>query len=170
MTFKSPGGPPFTPGSHLPRRRIFVPSLTPAGIFTVYRFVLRSRPEPWQRGHGSSITVPLPRQRGHGVDSPKSPWLSILTPRPLHSGQIVGVVPGFAPEPPHSRQAVSTSTGIFVSTPLSESSNERFTTASRSAPRIPRSARPRVPRRPPPPKRPPKMTPRSPMLKSPPKL
>jgi len=52
--------------------------------------------QPWQFGHGFSITVPLPRQRGHGCDSAKSPWLSALTPRPLHSGQMIGAVPGCA--------------------------------------------------------------------------
>src|ERR671926_1586965 len=120
------------PGSPLPFSRIRVPSLTPAGILTVYRFVRRSRPEPWHFGHGSSITVPLPRQRGHGCESANRPWLSETTPRPLHSGQIFGAVPGFAPEPWHSEHDVSSVTGIFVSIPFSESSNERLTSTSRS--------------------------------------
>ena len=50
----------------------------------------RSRPVPWQFGHGFSITVPLPRQRGHGCESEKSPCDSDVTPRPLHSGQMTG--------------------------------------------------------------------------------
>ena len=54
------------------------------------------------------MIVPFPRQRGHGCDSEKRPWLSDRTPRPRHSGQITGEVPGFAPEPPHSAHAVST--------------------------------------------------------------
>src|SRR5439155_337374 len=125
-----------------------VPSLTPAGILTVYRLVRRSRPEPPQRGQGSSITVPLPRQRGQGCDRAKNPWLSATTPRPWHSGQIFGVVPGFAPEPWHSEHAVSSVTGIFVSTPLRESSKERLTCTSTSLPRWAREVRP--PARPPP--------------------
>src|SRR5436190_23006705 len=141
-----------------------VPSLTPGLIFTVYVLIRRSRPEPWHFGHGFSITVPLPRQRGQGCESAKSPWLSALTPRPLHSGQMTGAVPGCAPEPPHSRHGASTSTGIFVSTPASESSNDRLTVASTSAPRTPRRSA-REPRRPP--KRQPRLSPRS---KSPPKL
>ncbi len=112
-----------------------VPSFTPGLIFTVYVFSRRSRPEPLHFEHGCSITVPLPRQRGHGCDSANSPWLSAFTPRPLHSGQITGVVPGSAPVPPHWPQAVVSSTGTFASTPCSESSNDRCTSASMSAPR-----------------------------------
>src|SRR5204862_1584007 len=40
-----------------------------------------------------------------------------------------------APEPPHSRHAVSSWTGIFVSRPFRESSNERLTSTSTSFPR-----------------------------------
>src|SRR4051794_14405285 len=65
-TTRSPAGPPFSPASPLPLSRILVPSLTPGLIFTVYVLMRRSRPEPWHFGHGCSITVPLPRQRGHG--------------------------------------------------------------------------------------------------------
>ena len=102
-----------------------VPSLTPAGILTLNRRVRRSRPEPRQFGHGSSMIVPFPRQRGHGEESAKRPCDSETTPRPPHCGQTIGAVPGFAPEPPQTWQLVSRLTGIVVSTPLSESSNER---------------------------------------------
>src|SRR3954449_8523749 len=118
---------------------------------TVYVLVRRSRPEPLHWSHGDSITVPLPRQRGHGCESANRPWLSALTPRPLHSGQIVGDVPGFAPEPWHREHAVSSSTGIRVSIPFSESSNERLTATSTSPPRWPRGCC-RPPRPPPPPR------------------
>ena len=64
------------------------------------------------------MIVPLPRQRGHGCESAKKPWLSATTPRPPHCGQIFGAVPGFAPEPSHVWQATSSATGIFVSTPV----------------------------------------------------
>ena len=80
-------------------------------IFTVYVLMRRSRPLPWHFGHGFSMTVPLPRQRGHGCESANRPWLSAFTPRPLHSGQMIGAVPGRAPVPPHSRHAVVVSTG-----------------------------------------------------------
>ena len=133
---RSPAGPPFSPGSPLPFSLMRVPSLTPGLIFTVYVLMRRSRPVPWHFGHGCSMTVPLPRQRGHGCDSAKSPWLSVFTPRPLHSGQMTGAVPGRAPVPAHSRQAAIISTGTFASAPRSESSNERCTSASTSRPRI----------------------------------
>ena len=93
---------------------------------------------PLHFGHGSSITVPLPRQRGHGCESANRPCDSETTPRPLHSGQMRGDVPGFAPEPWHSEQAVSSSTGTTTSAPRSESSKETCTCASTSEPRCPR--------------------------------
>src|SRR5207247_8594305 len=104
----SPALPPPSPISPLPLSRIRVPSFTPAGIFTVYCFVRRSRPVPLHFLHGFSMIVPFPRQRGHGCDRANRPWLSETTPRPLHSGQITGDVPGSAPVPPHSRPAVVT--------------------------------------------------------------
>src|SRR5438445_10278057 len=108
---RSPDGPPFWPASPLPLSVMRVPSLTPALIFTVYVLMRRSRPVPWHFGHGCSMTVPLPRQRGHGCDSANRPWLSVFTPRPLHSGQMTGAVTGRAQGPPHSRQAVILLTG-----------------------------------------------------------
>src|SRR5215212_9342067 len=138
-----------------------VPSLTPAGILTVYVFVRRSWPVPLQCRHGFSTTVPFPRQRGQGSESANSPWLSAITPRPLHCGQMIGDVPGSAPVPPHSRHAVVTWIGTFVSRPRSESSNETLTSTSTSVPRSGcwRCEPPRPPR---PPKSPPKRSPRSP--------
>jgi hypothetical protein len=115
---------------------------------------------PRHVGQGSSITVPLPRQRGHGCESAKKPWLSETTPRPLHCGQIRGAVPGFAPEPPQVWHAVSTSTGTRTVTPFSASSKESRTSTSTSAPRSgtgPRAPPPRPPRL----KIPPKRSPRS---------
>src|SRR4051812_22832174 len=164
-TIRSPLGPPFWPASPFPLSRIFVPSLTPGLIFTVNVRRRRSRPEPWHFEHGFSITVPLPRQRGQGCESANRPCDSETTPRPLHSGQMIGAVPGSAPVPPHCEQATVSSTGTFASAPRSESSNERRTSVSTSAPRTgcgrprPRLARPAPPRLP---KMPPRMSPRSP--------
>ena len=94
-----------------------MPSLAPAGIFTWNVFWTRSRPEPRHVLHGFSITVPLPRQRGHGCESEKRPCESEVTPRPPHCGQTIGAVPGSAPEPPHVWQAVSTSARTGTWTP-----------------------------------------------------
>ena len=85
--------------------------------------------------HGCSITVPLPRQRGHGCEIANRPWLSASTPRPWQTGQSVGAVPGSAPEPWQVRHDASTSTATFVSIPCSASSNESRTGTSKSAPR-----------------------------------
>src|SRR4051794_20160556 len=61
-TYKSPGEPPFSPFAPLPVSLIRWVSLTPAGILA---WMVRSdspRPEPLQAGHGSSTTIPRPRQ------------------------------------------------------------------------------------------------------------
>src|SRR3954462_10553109 len=112
-TYRSPGGPPRSPASPLPGRRIREPSLTPAGMFTRYFFISRRRPWPWQVGHGSSITVPEPPQREHGRVIENSPWPSDSTPRPWQTGQTLGEVPGRAPVPRHVGQGtcVFTATG-----------------------------------------------------------
>ena len=81
-TYRSPAGPPRTPASPLPGRRIFEPSLTPAGMLTRYFLSSRSRPAPAHVGHGSSITVPEPPQREHGRVIENTPWPWDSTPRP----------------------------------------------------------------------------------------
>jgi hypothetical protein len=43
--------------------------------------------------------VPVPWQFEHGWEIEKIPWLSVSTPRPPHTGQAFGFVPGFAPVP-----------------------------------------------------------------------
>src|SRR3954453_6189952 len=58
ITNRSPAGPPRSPASPLPGRRIREPSLTPGGMLTRYFLTSRSRPSPPHVGHGSSITVP----------------------------------------------------------------------------------------------------------------
>jgi hypothetical protein len=118
-----------------------VPSFAPAGTFTWYRRVTRSRPVPWQFLQGVSTITPFPRQRWHGCDNAKRPWLSEITPEPWQSGHVRGAVPGSAPVPPQTWQAVSTSTGTRIWTPFSASSNEMRTRDSRSPPALgPRAA------------------------------
>ena len=98
-TSRSPGGPPLNPGPPRPLRRIVWPSLTPAGMRACTWRARRSTPEPWHVGHGSSMMLPVPAQRWHGVENENRPWLSSTTPRPPHTGQTFGAVPGRAPEP-----------------------------------------------------------------------
>jgi hypothetical protein len=61
--------------------------------------MLRCAPVPAHVGQGSSITVPEPLQFEHGWEIEKIPWLWDSMPRPSHTGQTLGVVPGFAPVP-----------------------------------------------------------------------
>src|SRR5262249_45414535 len=72
-TKRSPAGAPPNPASPFPFSLIFVPSLTPAGMRTVYRFVRRSRPVPWHVGQGASTIVPFPRPTVPCCCSAKSP-------------------------------------------------------------------------------------------------
>src|SRR5215217_2116019 len=72
-TYRSPRGPPFFPALPLPGTRIFIPSLAPAGIFTVTDLFLRSRPLPEHPAHGFSTIVPSPPHRPHGCDKAKKP-------------------------------------------------------------------------------------------------
>src|SRR5690242_11367393 len=89
-TYRSPAGPPLRPGSPLPASRTREPSLTPAGMLTRYFLTVRWAPEPWQVGHGSSITVPEPLQREHGVEIENRPWPWDSMPRPWHFGHTLG--------------------------------------------------------------------------------
>jgi hypothetical protein len=68
-------------------------------MFTRIRLTLRCAPLPPHVGQGSSITVPDPPQFEQGCEMEKIPWLSDSTPRPLHTGHTLGVVPGLAPVP-----------------------------------------------------------------------
>src|SRR3954454_8042070 len=95
----SPGGPPRGPASPLPFSLTREPSLTPAGMFTAYFFTWRVWPDPWQVGHGSLISVPVPPHWRHGWEIEKSPCDSASTPRPWQRLHTVGLVPGFAPVP-----------------------------------------------------------------------
>src|SRR5688500_8797541 len=100
--YRSPAGPPPTPGSPLPARRILEPSSTPAGILTFRRSVSsvvpaplhfgqvreNTCPRPWQReqlrpnaiGPSPTRTCPVPPQSAHGV--------APCPPSPLHSEQV----------------------------------------------------------------------------------
>ena len=62
------------------------------------------------------MTVPLPPQREQGWEIENRPWLEASTPRPWQAGQIVGEVPGLAPEPWQVAQgaAVGTASGTWA--------------------------------------------------------
>src|ERR687888_1569455 len=111
------------------------PSFTPAGMFTRYFLSSRGGPWPWQVGHGSSITVPEPPQREHGREIENTPWPCDSTPRPWHTGQTIGEVPGRAPVPRQVLQAACVATDTGTCAPSTACSNDSETVVSRSRPR-----------------------------------
>src|SRR4051794_13468969 len=145
MTCRSPAGPPRTPAWPLPFRRILVPSLTPGGILTLIWLRVDVLPVPRQVGQGSSMTVPLPPQRGQGSLNANEPTSRPRTPRPLHSGQSRGLVPGLAPLPLQSGHATGVSTWTGTWAPAIACSKDRLTSTSTSAPRRAGGPRPRAP-------------------------
>ncbi len=66
---------------------------------------MRTRPWPEQSGQGSPITWPFPMQTGQVRSMVKKPWLWRILPWPLQVEQVVGLVPGLAPEPWQASQA-----------------------------------------------------------------
>ena len=90
---------------------------------------------PRHVGHGSSITVPAPPQRRHGVENENRPWLSSMTPRPPHCGHSFGVVPGRAPEPWHVEHWASLVRCSVVVMPRAASTKSSVSSAWTSAPR-----------------------------------
>src|SRR5829696_894090 len=135
-TYRFPGGPPFFPALPLSGTRIFIPSLAPAGIFTVTGLFLRNRPLPEHPEHRFSTIVPSPPHRPHGCDKAKKPCSRLLIPRPERSGHIRRAVPGAAPVPRHLLHSSSTGAATRVVTPSSASLNLRFTLTVTSSPRV----------------------------------
>src|ERR671910_1375080 len=126
-TYRSPAGPPLWPALPLPGTRIFIPSFAPAGILTVTCRVLRTLPLPEHVRHGFSTIVPSPPHLTHGSEKAKNPWSRLRTPRPPHSGQVRGAVPGAAPVPRQSPHTSSTGTFTRVVTPFRASLKLKLT-------------------------------------------
>src|SRR4051812_32621254 len=135
ITNRSPAGPPRSPASPLPGRRIREPSLTPGGMLTRYFLTSRSRPSPPHVGHGPSITVPEPPQRPHGRVIENRPWPWDSTPRPWQTGHTLGEVPGRAPVPRHVVHAACVATETGTCAPSTAWSKESETVVYRSRPR-----------------------------------
>src|SRR5690606_25965480 len=155
-TYRSPGGPPLTPGSPLPLDRIRIPSSIPAGILTCSVLFLRVRPTPSQDTQGSVISLPVPWQVGQVCCTLKKPCCIRTVPAPSQVWQVLGWVPGLAPEPWQTSQVSQLGTRISVSKPLAACSRLISNVYFRSAPRY-TCGPPRRP--PPPPKISPKMSP-----------
>src|SRR5262252_8030984 len=148
-TYRSPGGPPLTPASPSPDRRMRSPSSTPAGILTESVFCRLTRPAPWQVAHGSRITLPVPLQRGQVCAIEKKPCWIRTWPWPPQAWQVVGSVPGLAPRPWQVSHSSSVGTRILVSVPRAASSEDLAEDISEGIGKTtetctPRSAHPRV--------------------------
>lgn len=159
-TYRSPAGPPFSPGAPLPLSLMRWPSPTPAGMRAWIVRVLLPRPLPSHTGHGSSTSRPRPLQSRHGSEKAKLPRLRLAAPVPSQVGQTRGVVPALAPVPLHAVHAEELVSRSETVAPSTASPNESVTSDSMSWPRralvlvVPpvRPAEPRL-------NRPPKMSP-----------
>src|SRR6266566_762026 len=134
-TYRSPAGPPRSPGAPLPLSLIRWPSLTPAGMRAWIVRVLIARPLPAQAGHGSSTTSPRPRHSLHGSEMPKPPRFLLAWPVPSQDGQTLGTVPDFAPVPWQVGQGLSPVSRSGTVTPSTASPNDSVASVSTSAPR-----------------------------------
>ena len=101
-----------TPASPSPASLILVPSSTPAGMFTDSVRSLVTRPCPEQAPQGSEITRPRPWQVGQVRSTVKKPEDVRTAPWPLQVGQVLGLVPGLAPDPLHGSQETDVGTRI----------------------------------------------------------
>src|SRR5690625_1814393 len=102
-----------------------VPVATPAGtlIFKLRRE--RTRPSPEHSVHGSGITVPKPWQAEHWavvITCPRNERATRWTvPRPPHTSQVRGSVPGAQQEPSQTLQTTAVSTVTSSSVPKTAS-------------------------------------------------
>src|SRR5690606_25472424 len=184
-TYRSPAGPPRSPGAPLPRSRMRCPSLTPAGMRTCMVREDLARPLPLQTSQACSAISPRPLQSGHGSVREKPPPLPRATcPVPTQVGHTRGV-PFLSPVPEQALQGCCEDMRSGTVAPSIASVKLRVTSDSMSCPRrgwvrvVPAPPRlnrppktsPRPPPKPPapawPPWAPPKRSPRS-KLKEPP--
>src|SRR3954451_13626901 len=135
IAYRSPGGPPRLPASPLPASRTRLPSRTPAGMLTRYFLTWRVWPVPWQVGHGSLISVPVPPHLEHGCEIEKRPCPCCSIPRPWQREHTVGEVPGLAPDPLQVGHVADRVTATGTCAPSIAWSNEMCTSVSRSRPR-----------------------------------
>src|SRR5579875_3442597 len=135
-TYRSPAGPPRSPGAPLPLSLIRCPSATPAGMRAWMVRVDIARPLPLQVGHGSSTTSPRPRQVRHGSEKAKVPRFLLDCPVPWQVGQTLGVVPAFAPVPRQVGHAPSPVSRSGTVVPSIASPNDSVASVSTSVPRL----------------------------------
>ncbi len=126
-----------------------VPSSTPAGMRTLMVRRVRTRPSPSHSGHGLRITVPNPPQPGHGLVAitwPRNDRVTWLTsPRPWHTSQVSGCVPGAVPSPEQVGQTTAVSTTRSLVVPNAHSARSSSTRMVAFRPRLALLRGPRVP-------------------------
>src|ERR1019366_1467364 len=135
FTYKSPAGPPRSPGAPLPLSLMRCPFATPAGIRAWMVLVLMAPPPPQQVGDGSSTTRPRPRQVRQGSENAKLPRFLLACPVPSQVGQTLGTVPALAPVPMHVLQGPSPASRSDTVTPSMASLKLSDVSVSMSAPR-----------------------------------
>src|SRR5215469_15381268 len=158
-TYRSPLGPPRSPGAPLPLSLIRCPSATPAGMRAWMVRALRARPLPPHVAHGSSTTSPRPRHVVHGSENAKLPRSRLDCPVPWQVGHTFGTVPALAPVPWQTLHGPSSVRRRLTVAPSIASLNDSDTSVSTSAPRRGLAW---VVVRPPRPNTPPSMSPRPP--------
>src|SRR5690606_5050819 len=172
-TYRSPAGPPRSPGAPLPRSRMRCPSLTPAGMRTCMVREDLARPLPLQTSQACSAISPRPLQSGHGSVSEKPPPEPRATcPVPTQVGHTRGV-PFLSPVPEQVLHGAWEDIRRGTVAPSMASVKPRVTSVSTSCPRrgwvrapaprlnSPPNPSPRPPPKPPGPGAPPNRSPRS---------
>src|ERR1700733_7614530 len=134
-TYRSPAGPPRSPGAPLPGILIRWPSATPAGMRVWMVRELIARPLPVQAGQGSSTTMPRPWHSLHGSEIPNEPRFLLDWPVPAHDGQTLGMVPALAPVPRQVGQGPSPGSRSATVVPSIASPKLSVVSVSTSAPR-----------------------------------
>src|ERR1700733_5090078 len=135
-TYRSPAGPPRSPGAPLPLSLIRWPSPTPAGMRAWMVLVLIARPLPEQVGHGSSTTRPRPRHDLQGSENAKLPRFRLACPVPSQVGHTRGTVPALAPVPLQVWHGPSPARCKDTVAPSMESPKLSDASVSTSAPRL----------------------------------
>ncbi len=100
------------------------PSSTPAGIFTASVLCFFRRPAPRHEAHGSLTIFPVPWHVGQVCWIEKKPCEMRTVPEPWQVSQVLGCVPGFAPEPLQTSQVSMVGMRILVSVPRAACSSE----------------------------------------------
>src|SRR5918997_955585 len=133
MMKRSPAGAPKRPPSPLPGMRTREPVSTPAGILTFTTSVFGTVPLPWQSEQGGR-RLPPPPQSGHSCANRRRPPAGCTCPAPPQVVQVTRGPPA-SPAPLQREHCSERLTVMFVVMPVTDSSKERASGITMSAPR-----------------------------------